>query len=61
MAFHRIHFLANETPSSKSLNHFNLFAPFFRKKVPKKSKRTNHATATIPRPRPFHLQRATPQ
>jgi Mg2+/Co2+ transporter CorB len=22
MAFHRIHFLANETPSSKSLNHF---------------------------------------
>jgi RNA recognition motif-containing protein len=23
MAFHRIHFLANETPSSKSLNHFN--------------------------------------
>jgi hypothetical protein len=24
MAFHRIHFLANETPSSKSLNHFNM-------------------------------------
>jgi nucleotide-binding universal stress UspA family protein len=24
MAFHRIHFLANETPSSKSLNHFVL-------------------------------------
>jgi hypothetical protein len=24
MAFHRIHFLANETPSSKSLNHFLL-------------------------------------
>jgi hypothetical protein len=23
MAFHRIHFLAKETPSSKSLNHFN--------------------------------------
>jgi hypothetical protein len=23
MAFHRIHFLANETPSSKSLNHFS--------------------------------------
>jgi hypothetical protein len=26
MAFHRIHFLANETPSSKSLNHFNSIA-----------------------------------
>jgi hypothetical protein len=24
MAFHRIHFLANETPSSKSLNHFDI-------------------------------------
>jgi hypothetical protein len=24
MAFHRIHFLANETPSSKSLNHFEV-------------------------------------
>jgi hypothetical protein len=24
MAFHRIHFLANETPSSKSLNHFEM-------------------------------------
>jgi hypothetical protein len=26
MAFHRIHFLANETPSSKSLNHFIIIA-----------------------------------
>jgi antitoxin component YwqK of YwqJK toxin-antitoxin module len=25
MAFHRIHFLANETPSSKSLNHFEIY------------------------------------
>jgi metallo-beta-lactamase family protein len=25
MAFHRIHFLANETPSSKSLNHFIVY------------------------------------
>jgi hypothetical protein len=25
MAFHRIHFLANETPSSKSLNHFHMY------------------------------------
>jgi hypothetical protein len=29
MAFHRIHFLANETPSSKSLNHFNFFISQF--------------------------------
>jgi lipopolysaccharide export system permease protein len=27
MAFHRIHFLANETPSSKSLNHFIITLP----------------------------------